>query len=174
MVINRILFFGVSYFNSFGDNCYNNTFDYGCHNNSFGNDCSSNSFGHYCFYNSFGNYCKKINVGNNIEESQFGDGVQYFSITNNRITTTPPVSYMKSYIRWLIVENGVRYANAYVNSPTSSSLYCQNVRICQGCSGTASTYKAFAIDNINSNKQLIVCYDSGGVERRGNIGDLFK
>ena len=167
-------FGNLCYNNTFGNICDSNTFGNSCFNNTFGNSCDSNTFGNSCDFNTFGNCCKKISVGNNIEESQFGDGVQYFSITSSRITTTPPVSYMKSYIRWLIVENGIRYANAYVNSPTSSSLYCQNVRICQGCSGTSSTYKSFAIDNINSNQQLIFCYDSTGGERRGNIGDLFK
>ena len=51
------------------------------------------------------------------------------------MTTSPTSSYLKNYIRWLIVENGVRYVNAYVTGSTSSSSYCQNARICLGVQG---------------------------------------
>ena len=81
---------------------------------------------------------------------------------------------LKNYIRWLIVENGVRYANPYVTNSTSSSSYCQNVRICQGCSGTSSTRKPFQIDNVNASKQIIVCPNSSGTIKSKNLGDLFK
>ena len=88
------------------------------------------------------------------------------------MTTKPTSTDVKSYIRWLIVENGVSYVNAYVTGSTSNSSYCQNIRICQGCSGTSSTYKSFQIDNINMASQLIVCYDTSGTLRTGNIGNL--
>ena len=55
------------------------------------------------------------------------------------MTSEPSTSDLRSYIRWLVVENGVQYVNAYVTDTTSSSSYCQNVRICQGCSGTSSS-----------------------------------
>ena len=88
---------------------------------------------------------------------------------------TPSSSNLKSYIRWLIVENGVIYANPYVTGTTSSNSYCQNVRICQGCSGTSnSNRKSFQIDNINTSKQLIVSCNSSGTIKSGNLGDLFK
>ena len=105
-----------------------------CHSNTFGNDCNSNTFGNY------------------IQESQFGDSVQYFSITTQQMTTSPTSSYVKSYIRWLIVENGVSYVNAYVTGSTSISLYCQNVRICLGIQGVNnSDRKTFDITScINS------------------------
>ena len=48
------------------------------------------------------------------------------------MTTKPSTSNLRSYIRWLVVENGVKYVNAYVTDTTSSSSYCQNVRICLG------------------------------------------
>ena len=54
------------------------------------------------------------------------------------MTTTPTSSYVKNYIRWLIVENGVKNVNAYVTGTTTSSLYCQNVRICLGVQGVSS------------------------------------
>ena len=54
------------------------------------------------------------------------------------MTTEPTSADAKSYIQWLIVENGVSCVNAYVTGSTSSSSYCQNIRICQGCSGTAN------------------------------------
>ena len=88
------------------------------------------------------------------------------------MTTKPTASNTKSYFRWLIVENGVRYVNVYVTTSTSSSSYCRNVRICQGCSGISSNYKSFAINNVGGSKQLIVCYDTSGTLRTGNIGDL--
>ena len=99
--------------------------------------------------------------------------MQRFSITTQQMTTIPTASNTKSYIRWLIVENGVRYVNVYVTTSTSSSSYCQNVRICQGCSGINSrTYKSFAINNVGGSRQLIVCYDTSGTLRTGNIGNL--
>ena len=187
--------------NTFGDNYYNNIFENYCQNNTFGNYCRYNTFGNYCYNNIFGNYCDANTFGNSyynntfgtdcqyntfgnngyyntfgsyIKESQFGDGVQYFSIANANITTKPTSSQLKNYIRWLIVENGVRYVNPYVTASTSSSSYCQNVRICQGCSGTSSTMKSFLIKNVNASKQIIVCPNSSGTIKSGNLGDLFK
>ena len=68
------------------------------------------------------------------------------------MTTNPTSSYLKNYIRWLIVENGVRYVNAYVTGSTSSSSQCQNVRICLGIQGVNdSNRKTFDITScINS------------------------
>ena len=178
--------FGNScYSNTFGNNCSSNTFGNNCFSNTFGNSCYSNTFGNNCFSNTFGNTCSSNTFGNNCEfnifrdyirESQFGDGVQYFSIATASMTSgTPSSSNLKSYISWLIVENGVIYANPYVTGTTSSSSYCQNVRICQGCSGTSnSNRKSFQIDNINKSKQLIVSCNSSGTIKSGNLGDLFK
>ena len=62
------------------------------------------------------------------------------------MTTKPTSANAKSYIRWLIVENGVSYVNAYVTGSTSSNSYCQNIRICHGCRGTAgNNRKSFDI-----------------------------
>ena len=162
------------YSNTFGNECYRNTFGDKCYYNTFGNNCYSNTFGNYCQYNTFGNYCQYNTFGSHLEESQFGDGVQYFGITTGSMTSKPAASDTKSYFRWLIVENGVRYVNVYVTTSTSSSLYCQNVRICQGCSGTSSSYKSFAINNGSGSRQLIVCYNSSGTLKTGNLGNLFK
>ena len=161
-------------YNTFGNYCDYNTFGNDCDYNTFGNSCDSNTFGNYCRYNTFGNSCLSNTFGNYLQESHFGDGVQNFSITSANITTEPTSSNLKSYIRWLIVENGVRYANPYVNASTSSSSYCQNVRICQGCSGTSNTRKSFLINNVNASKQIIVCPNSSGTLKSGNLGDLFK
>ena len=162
------------YYNTFGNGCYSNTFGNACYYNTFGNDCYSNTFGNSCLSNTFGNDCYSNTFGNYLRESHFGDGVQYFSITSINTTSSPSSSNLKSYIRWLIVENGVRYANPYVNASTSSSSYCQNVRICQGCSGTSNTRKSFLINNVNASKQIIVCPNSSGTLKSGNLGDLFK
>ena len=165
--------FGSDYRNNtFGNDCSNNTFGKFCYSNTFGNSCSYNTFGHSCSYNTFGNSCYSNTFRSNIEQSQFGDGVQYFSITNAQMTTEPTSANTKSYIRWLIVENGVNYVNAYVTGSTAPGSYCQNIRICQGCSGIRSAYKSFQIDNINMASQLIVCYDTSGTLRTGNIGNL--
>ena len=75
----------------------------------------------------------------------------YFSITISEMTTAPSTSDLRSYIRWLVVENGVQYVNAYVTDTTSSSSYCQNVRICLGIQGENSSRKTFDITScINS------------------------
>ena len=68
------------------------------------------------------------------------------------MTTKPSTSNLRSYIRWLVVENGVQYVNAYVTDTTSSSSYCQNVRICLGIQSTNSpNRKTFDITScINS------------------------
>ena len=188
-------------YNTFGNNCANNTFGNNCANNTFGNDCTNNTFwdkcsyntlgancsfntfGKYCWYNTFGNNCwyntfgincNRNTFGAHLEESQFGDGVQYFGITTGSMTSKPTSANLKNYIRWLIVENGVKYVNVYVTTSTSSTSYCQNVRICQGCSGTSNRYKSFEINNVGGSKQLIVCYNSSGTIKTGNLGDLFK
>ena len=147
--------------NTFGNGCNYNTFGNNCNSNTFGNNCSSNilgnsfqvnTFGNDCKYNTFGNDCYYNTFGGYIQESQFGDSVQYFSITTRQMTTKPTSSYAKSYIRWLIVENGVRYVNAYVTGSTSPGAYCQNVRICLGIQGVNSNNrKTFDITScINS------------------------
>ena len=138
--------------NTFGNYCYSNTFGNYCGGNTFGNGCYSNTFGNYCGGNTFGNDFQCSTFGNYIQESQFGDDVWYFSITTQQMTTSPTSSYLKNYIRWLIVENGVRYVNAYVTGSTSSSSYCQNVRICLGIQGVnESNRKTFDITScINS------------------------
>ena len=133
-------------YNTFGNSCYRNTFGNSCSSNTFGDGCNNNTFGNECYDNTFGDNCENILFGSNIKESQFGNGVQYFSITNAQMTTKPTSANAKSYIRWLIVENGVKYVNAYVTGSTSSSSYCQNIKICQGCSGTAdNNRKSFDI-----------------------------
>ena len=68
------------------------------------------------------------------------------------MTTEPSTSDLRSYIRGLVVENGVCYVNAYVTNTTSSSSYCQNMRICLGIQGTdTSNRKTFDITScINS------------------------
>ena len=73
------------------------------------------------------------------------------------MTTKPSTSNLRSYIRWLVVENGVQYVNAYVTDTTSSSSYCQNVRICLGIQGTdSSNRKTFDITScINSEKNNV-------------------
>ena len=124
-------------YNTFGNYCRYNTFGEDCYYNTFGEFCQNNTFGDSCYSNTFGNNCRYNTFGSRIEQSQFGNGVQYFSITNAQMTTKPTSANAKSYIRWLIVENGVSYVNAYVTGYTSDSSYCQNIRICQGCSGTA-------------------------------------
>ena len=55
------------------------------------------------------------------------------------MTTAPTASDAKSFVRWLIVENGVRYVNAYCTGTTSSSNYCQNIKIGLGLKGTSSS-----------------------------------
>ena len=139
--------FGISCFNNtFGSDCYGNTFGDNCKYNTFGGNCYFNTFGDNCKYNTFGNWCCNNTFGNSIIESQFGNGVKYFSITNVQMTTKPTSANVKSYIQWLIVENGVKNVNAYVTGSTSSSSYCQNIRICQGCSGTTyNNRKSFDI-----------------------------
>ena len=170
-------------YNTFGNNCFGNTFGYYFYKNTFGvyfykntfgHDCSSNTFGHDCSGNTFGNSCSSNTFGDYIQESQFGDGVQYFGITNRTLYIKPTTESTKSYIKWLIVENGVRYVNAYVTDSTSPGAYCKNVRICQGCSGTSSKYKSFEINNVNKLSQLIVCYNLSGTLKTGNLGELFK
>ena len=134
------------YSNTFGNNCRSNTFARECYSNTFGNNCPSNTFGNFCqnntfggscYYNTFGGSCYYNTFGGSYYYNTFGNGVYYFSITNAQMTTKPTSTDAKSYIRWLIVENGVKYVNAYVTGSTSNSSYCQNIRICQGCSGTA-------------------------------------
>ena len=67
------------------------------------------------------------------------------------MTGDPSTSDLRSYIKWLVVENGVKYVNAYVTDTTSSSSYCQNVRICLGIQGDNFNRKTFDITScINS------------------------
>ena len=142
-------------FNTFGNSCYSNTFGYDCHSNTFGISCYSNTFGNYYESNTFGNSCYSNTFGYDCESNTFGDGcnsntfgnycrfntfgesVQYF-ITGNATGATTSAQ-TNDYIQYLIVENGVQNVNAYCTGTTSSSNYCQNIKIGLGLKGTSSS-----------------------------------
>ena len=73
------------------------------------------------------------------------------------MTSKPSTSDLRSYIRWLVVENGVQFVNAYVTDTPPSGSYCQNVRICLGIKGTDPfNRKTFDITScINSGKNNV-------------------
>jgi len=131
--------------NKFGNNCRHNyigikcnynTFDRDCQNNTLTNNCSTNSLGEHCNHNSFGNSCSHVMIGNHCYNNTFGELVQYF-ITGDAEGAKDSWE-AKSYIRDLIVENGVEYVNAYCTGDTSAAGYCQNIKIGIGVKGTSS------------------------------------
>ena len=123
--------------NTFGNSCYSNTFGYDCESNTFGDGCESNTFGNGCYSNTFGNDCNFNTFGNSCNYNTFGESVQNF-ITGNATGATTSAQ-TKDYIQYLIVENGVQYVNAYCTGTTSSSNYCQNIKIGLGLKGARSS-----------------------------------
>ena len=115
------------YSNTFGDSCYNNTFGDTCYNNTFGNNCYLNTFGNNCSNNIFGNNCSNNFFGNNCYFNTFGNSCSYirFGAPGN----------IKSYYRYIIIENGNNYINLDC-STTSGSNYLQNIKIVQGVNNT--------------------------------------
>jgi len=124
-------------YNTFGNSCYYNTFGEACGSNTFGNSCYYNTFGDNCNSNTFGGNCHYNTLGNNCSSNTFREYVQYF-ITGNATGATTSAQ-TKDYIQYLIVENGVQNVNAYCTGTTSSSDYCQNIKIGLGIKGTSSS-----------------------------------
>jgi len=90
---------------------YSNTFGNNCYSNTFGNYFSSNTFGNYCYSNTFGNYCSANTFGNDC----------------------CLVKLLRSYMRYIKVDNGVCNTNITTTSAaTSNNSYAQNIRIKSG------------------------------------------
>jgi hypothetical protein len=139
-------FGNTCYYNSFGSYCHDNTFGNYCYYNSFGNNCYNNSFGNTCYYNSFGKNCYNITFGKNCYNITFG---------NYCHDITFGTSAIKSYYRYIIVENGNN--NIYLNctATTSSTNYFQNVRIALGANNTSSD---LTINDSNVNQAYETVY----------------
>ena len=116
----------------FGNDCNYNTFGNSCYSNTFGNDCSSNTFGNYCYSNTFGDSCYSNTFGNDCYSNTFGEGAG-----NNAVT--------KDYMRYVMLENGVKYVNVSCDDTTSSSTYGQNILVHAGVEGTSQTRKTCEI-----------------------------
>ena len=143
------MFYGI-YSNTFGNYCYSNTFGNYCFSNTFGNYCNYNTFGNSCYSNTFGNYCNYNTFGNSCYSNTFGNscysntfGNECFSNTfgegagNNAVT--------KDYMRYVMLENGVKYVNVSCDDTTSSSTYGQNILVHAGVEGTSQTRKTCEI-----------------------------
>ena len=137
------------YSNTFGDGSQSNTFGNSCYSNLFGNSCTSNSFGNYCYYNSFGNYCDDNSFGSGCVSNSFGNYCGgnsfwdecYSNSFGNRCYSNSFGTYcsynsfwnycqynkfgnsstLKSYCKYIIVENGNRYLYINCSATTSSS-----------------------------------------------------
>ena len=120
------------YSNTFGNSCSSNTFGNECYSNTFGNDCYSNTFGNECYSNTFGNDCYSNTFGNDCNYNTFGEGAG-----NNAVT--------KDYMRYVMLENGVKYVNVSCDDTTSSSTYGQNILVHAGVEGTSQTRKTCEI-----------------------------
>ena len=125
------MFYGI-YSNTFGNSCNYNTFGNDCSSNTFGNSCNSNTFGNDCYSNTFGNSCYSNTFGNDCYSNTFGEGAG-----NNAVT--------KDYMRYVMLENGVKYVNVSCDDTTSSSTYGQNILVHAGVEGTSQTRKTCEI-----------------------------
>ena len=169
------------YYNTFGNNCRSNTFSTSCQSSTFGNTCRFNTFGNNCRLNTFGTSCQSNTFGsdchdntfgNNCRSNTFGESVMYFIFGNVSGATT--TAQTKDYIQNVIVENGVQYVNAYCTGTTSSSNYCQNIRVCLGVKGTnSSNRKQIDITScIGSTVNTIYANDASGNTVGVNIADI--
>ena len=120
------------YSNTFGEGCYSNTFGNDCNSNTFGNGCDSNTFGDECNSNTFGEGCYSNTFGNDCDSNPFGEGAG-----NNAVT--------KDYMRYVMLENGVKYVNVSCDDTTSWSTYGQNILVHAGVEGTSQTRKTCEI-----------------------------
>ena len=149
--------------NTFGNNCYSNTFGNGCTCNTFGINCSRNIFGNGCTCNTFGNKCYDNTLGDACDNNTFGIDCRentFGDICFNNMfgndcdgisfgTEATPINYVK-YIK---VENGVKYVDITTTATTSITAYLQNITISQGISGTENTKKTIAHPTINDTFQ---------------------
>ena len=124
-------------YNTFGNNCFSNTFGDGCDYNTFGGYCIGNTFGGECIANTFGNHCFSNTLGSFCKYNTFGEHVEQF--ITGKATGATTISDTRNYIQNLIVENGVQFVNAYCTGTTSSTNYCQNIKIGLGLKGTSSS-----------------------------------
>jgi hypothetical protein len=110
--------------NTFGNDCHSNTFGNDCHTNTFGNSCLFNTFGDSCYSNTFGNSCHSNTFGNYCHSNTFGDSCEFNTFGDNE--------NIKSYCRFIIVENGNQRLNINCSATTSLSKFFQNIKISQG------------------------------------------
>jgi len=129
----------TSFYNMFPQDCCNNTFGVNCAVNHFRNSCCNNVFGKHfkynnfgtsCSYNTFGNECYSNSIGTSCSYNTFGNACQ-----NNNV---------EEYAKYNILDNGVSYVTL-TSDTGSTSVYIQNVHICQGVKGTSSSQKTIKV-----------------------------
>ena len=138
------------YSNTFGNSCYSNTFGNSCSYNTFGNSCSYNTFGNSCSYNTFGNECSYNTFGNSCYSNTFGNSCYSNTFGNSCYSNTfgegaGNNAVTKDYMRYVMLENGVKYVNVSCDDTTSSSTYGQNILVHAGVEGTSQTRKTCEI-----------------------------
>lgn len=133
--------------NIFGNYCNENTFGDRCNGNFFGNHCFSNRFGDDCVWNTFGNNCGSNIFGNYCSENTFGDSC-------NHIVFGSDLNTLKSYCKYIIVENGNGYIYLNPTGTTTDFIYYKNVKISQGVNNT-ETYKTITDSHVDQTYQTI-------------------
>src|SRR5574344_284607 len=150
------LFFGC-FNNSFGVNCYSNTFGNGCTSNTFGDNCYSNTFGNCCMLNTFGDNCNSNTFGDGCNSNTFGDWCESNNFYHGVSGTTP-----KNYIRYVVLEDGVRNNKFYSELTTSGTSYLQRIRI-KGLENTTATNTTITLSVPNTKYEWVICYTSEDV-----------
>ena len=152
--------------NNFGDNCQSNTFGAECQSNTFGYDCYYNIFGVECYSNTFGNVCLSNTFGNSCRSNTFGNECRSNKFYDGTIGSTTP----KNYIRYIVLENGVRFNNFYSNVTTNGSSWLQRIRI-KGLENVIPTSTIITLSAVNTKYEWVVCYTSGNVLKQYCIED---
>ena len=153
-------------YNTFGDNCYINTFGNGCQYNTFGNSCSSNTFDNGCQYNTFVNNCFSNTFGNYCYNNTFGDYCSFNTFGNNcyynKFYHGPSGTTLKNFIRYVVLEDGVRYNNFYSTLTTISDNYLQRIRI-KGLDNTTPLSTIINLSTANTNYEWVIAKNLSGV-----------
>lgn len=157
-----------------GNNCYGWTCGVNCSNWTCGNDCLRWTCGNNCYDWSCGNYCSNLSCGNGCYGWSCGNNCSEWSCGNNCYGWScgndchgwsfGSSTDLKSYYRYIMIDDGCSYFYLDTIQTTSDSNYVQNIHICQGFRGidSSSYRKTITIDTVNNDYTIRVENDSNG------------
>ena len=121
------------YSNTIGNSFYSNTIGNYFNYNTIGNSFNSNTIGNYFHSNTIGNYFNYNTIGNDFHSNTIGNDFNYNTIGNNFYN-----GEFGAFVKYINVEDGVRYLKLDGTSYGDYSNYIKNITIKSGVVGSSS------------------------------------